>query len=196
MNLPFPLDKDRTALLVMDCQQQILQMLPTELSDAVVRNVSRALEIARSANIRVVFVTVQYRAGHIDASRRNKRVAMFAEKGMLSETNELSDIHPDLAPRDGEAVVVKRRVSALAHTDLTPLLSAMNVETLVLAGVTTSGVVLSTVRQAADNDYRVIVLEDCCADSNHEVHRALMDQVFPAQAEVLDVDAFAAEIAR
>jgi nicotinamidase-related amidase len=58
----------------------------------------------------------------------------------------------------------------------------------VLAGIATSGVVLSTLREAADRDYQLIVLSDCCFDLDAEVHRVLMDKVFPRQAEVLTVE--------
>ena len=51
----------------------------------------------------------------------------------------------------------------------------------------TSGVVLSTVRQAADLDYRLVVLADGCLDADPEVHRVLTEKVFPRQADVLTV---------
>ena len=60
-----------------------------------------------------------------------------------------------------------------------------------LAGISTSGVVLSTVRDAADRDYRLLVLADCCADPDGEVHRVLMEKVLPRQVEVIDLEAFA-----
>src|SRR6185312_10909698 len=84
-----------------------------------------------------------------------------------------------LAPRPTEPVVVKHRVGPFLGTDLAPILSARRAETLVLLGVATSGVVLSTVRHAADVDYRVVVVEDGCADMDAEVHRVLTEKVFP-----------------
>ena len=71
-------------------------------------------------------------------------------------------------------------------TDLHERLQARGIDTLVLAGISTSGVVLSTVRDAHDRDYRVIVLADLCADSDPEVHEVLTAKVFPAQAEVIN----------
>lgn len=138
----------------------------------------------------VIFVRVAYRPAHIDASSRNKRVAMLRDQGRLLEGSASASIVPELAPRDGEPVVVKRRVSALAHTDLQPLLSALQIDTLVLCGLSTSGVVLSTLRQAADADYRILVLRDACADGDAEVHRLLTEKIFPAQATVMPVDEF------
>ncbi len=64
----------------------------------------------------------------------------------------------------------------------------MDVTHLVLIGAATSGVVLSTLREAADRDYRLTVLADGCLDADEEVHRVLHDKVFPRQAEVVSVD--------
>jgi nicotinamidase-related amidase len=57
----------------------------------------------------------------------------------------------------------------------------------VLTGISTSGVVLSTLREAADKDYQITVLSDCCADMDDEVHRVLTTKIFPRQADVLTV---------
>ncbi|MGA2932584.1 MAG: isochorismatase family protein, partial [Acidimicrobiales bacterium] len=89
---------------------------------------------------------------------------------------------------DGDIVVTKRRVSAFAGSDLDVVLRARGARTLVLAGIATSGVVLSTLRQAADLDYGLVVLRDGCADADEEVHRVLLDKVFARQADVLTVD--------
>lgn len=58
---------------------------------------------------------------------------------------------------------------------------------IVLCGVATSGVVLSTVREAADKDYGIAVLRDGCLDGDEEVHRVLMEKIFVKQAKVLGV---------
>ena len=52
-------------------------------------------------------------------------------------------------------------------------------------GHSTSGVILSTVRLAADLDYHLIVVEDGCADRDEEVHSLLMEKVFPRQGTVV-----------
>ena len=80
--------------------------------------------------------------------------------------------------------MVKRRTGAFATTDLEAILRAKEIDTLVLAGIATGGSVLSTVRAAADLDYTVVVLADCCADADEEVHRVLCEKVLPRQATV------------
>ena len=65
------------------------------------------------------------------------------------------------------------------------LLRAHQIQHLVLSGIATGGVVLSTFREAADKDFRVTVLSDGCADGDPEVHSILLTKVFPRQAEVV-----------
>lgn len=90
-----------------------------------------------------------------------------------------------MAPGPEDIVVTKRRVSAFAGSDLDVVLRSQGIDSLVLTGIATSGVVLSTLRQAADLDFGLTVLGDLCADGDPEVHRVLMDKVFPRQAEVM-----------
>jgi nicotinamidase-related amidase len=98
----------------------------------------------------------------------------------------------ELAPGPGETTVVKRRVSAFTGSDLGLVLRSADVDHLVLTGIATSGVVLSTVREAADRDYRLTVLSDACLDADPEVHRVRIEKVFPRQADVLSVDEWVA----
>ncbi|KAK9321301.1 Isochorismatase-like protein [Lipomyces orientalis] len=100
----------------------------------------------------------------------------------------------DVAPCEGDVLVTKRRVSAFTGSDLDVVLRSLEVESIVLVGVATSGVVLSTVRQAADLDFRVTVLEDLCMDIDPEVQRILIEKVFPRQAKVTSSIQWIAEL--
>jgi nicotinamidase-related amidase len=93
-------------------------------------------------------------------------------------------------------MVTKRRVSAFTGSDLEVLLRSGGIDSLVLAGIATSGVVLSTLRQAADLDYRLTVLADGCLDADPEVHQVLLGKLFPRQAEVTSVAEWAASLRR
>lgn len=64
----------------------------------------------------------------------------------------------------------------------------MEIDTLILCGISTSGFVLSTLREAEDKDYAIRVLSDACLDGDPEVHRVLTEKVFPRQAEVMTAD--------
>lgn len=183
------------ALLIMDFQQDVIAMLAAGGSGAAVERAGAAIDGARAHRLPVIFVRVAFRDGYPEAAARNKRMGVLRDKGLLRESSPGAQIAPELGPRADEPVVVKRRVSALAHTDLPTLLRTNDIDTLVLAGLATSGVVLSTLRQAADADYRLVVLEDACADADTEVHRVLMGKVFPTQASVMSVQAFLRELA-
>ena len=102
----------------------------------------------------------------------------------MAETDDATQIHPAISPQPGDIVVIKRRVSAFTGSDLEVILRSQGIDSLVLAGIATSGVVLSTLRQAADLDYALTVLEDGCADMDPEVHRVLTEKVYPRQARV------------
>jgi nicotinamidase-related amidase len=173
-----------TALLVMDVQNGIMQRVGDP--DYAAR-VAAAVTAARDAGIRVVYVVVRLRAGHPELSGRNKAFGALPP-GALTEGDPATDVHEDVAPLPGEPVVAKKRVSAFTGSDLEVILRSGGIEHLVLAGVATSGVVLSTLRQAADLDYRLTVLADGCYDPDPEVHRVLTEKVFPRQADVVTIE--------
>lgn len=181
-----------TALLVMDFQNSIVERLG---SDAVLGAARRAADAARSAGIPVLFVRVAFRAGFPEVADDNRIFAALKQRGESgTEQHAGARIADALGRRDDEPVVTKRRVSAFAGSDLDVLLRAGRIRNLVLAGIATSGVVLSTVRQAADLDFGLTVLADACADGDPEVHRVLTEKVFPRQAVVTSVDEWAATL--
>jgi nicotinamidase-related amidase len=179
----FTVDPKTAALVVMDFQTAIVEMVATA-KDALLAPTVKLVEAARKAGMRVIYVVVGFRAGYPEVSPRNPSFAPVRESGRFAEGATGTEVHAAVAPRPGEVVVTKHRVSAFAGTDFDMILRANGIETLVLAGIATSGVVLSTVRHAADADYRLVVVEDCCADRDAEVHRVLMEKVFARQATV------------
>jgi nicotinamidase-related amidase len=148
-----------------------------------------AIEAARAARILVVYVRVAFRSGLPEVSPKNKIFSNIAQgaQARYMDADPSTQIHPAVAPQEGDVVVTKRRVSAFAGSDLDVVLRAGEIDTLVLAGIATSGVVLSTTREAADRDFRLVVLSDACCDADSEVHRVLVEKVFPRQAEVMTV---------
>lgn len=179
----------------MDIQTGTVAMLPD--SQPLLQNLGKAITAARSAQIPVIFVVVGFRKGipEITAGTTNKSFAAIKSAGYPG-IEEPIQIDPAIAPQPGEMVVTKRRVSAFAGSDLEVILRGHKIEHLVLAGIATSGVVLSTLREAADKDYRLSVLSDGCADRDPEVHRVLLDKVFPRQADVLTTAEWAAGLGK
>jgi len=177
----------RPVLLVMDFQHGIVERFS---ASTVIEAADRAVKAARSAEIPVIFVRVAFRPGYPEIAESNATFsAMAASAGdQYTESHPATQVHASLQPLEAEPVVIKRRVSAFTGSDLEVLLRGLGVDTLILAGISTSGVVLSTLRQAADLDYGLVVLSDACADTDAEVHRVLTEKVFPRQAQVTTTD--------
>jgi len=168
-----------TALLVMDVQPGILDRIPDHA--AYLARLTETVRAARRHSVPVIHVVVGFRAGLPEVSAKNQSF------GALKQTQPgfLIDPRPAIAPEGNEVVVTKRRVSAFAGSDLEVILRGGEIEHLVLSGISTSGVVLSTLREAADKDYRLTVLADSCVDTDAEVHAVLTGKVFPRQAQVM-----------
>jgi nicotinamidase-related amidase len=176
----------KSALLVMDVQRGIVDRFTLD-ADYLPR-LRRAIDAARAGGIPVIYVVIGFRPGYPEVSARNTTFSAMSATGAFSGDDPSAEVHPDVAPRPGDIVVTKKRISAFVGSDLDMVLRASEVDTLVLSGIATSGVVLSTLRQAADLDYGLVVLEDACLDPDPEVHRVLTGKVFPRQAEVVTVD--------
>ena len=183
-----------TALLVMDVQQSIVDRFRGEAG--YLPRLATAADAARGAGIRVMYVIIAFRPGYPEVSPSNPTFAGIRGSGRYIDGDPGSLIHPAVAPAPGEVIISKRRVSAFAGSDLDMVLRAGDVDSLVLAGIATSGVLLSTLRQAADLDYRLTVLADGCLDADPEVHRVLLEKVFPRQAQVTPIADWTASIYR
>ena len=182
-----------TALLVMDVQQGIVDRFNGD--EEYLPRLAAAVSAARAAGTRVIYVTVGFRTGYPEVSERNKSFATIAGSGRFADGDPGSAIPSAVAPASGDVIVTKRRVSAFTGSDLEVVLRAGGIDHLVLAGIATSGVVLSTLRQAADLDYRLTVLADGCLDADPEVHRVLTEKVFPRQADVVRIADWTASLA-
>lgn len=178
------LDREHTALLIMDYQNAMVANVAEKYPDLLDRT-SAVLAAARAANLTIIYIVVQFREGYPEVSPRNRSFAALSQAGRLLAGSPGTEIHAQVGPRPGEIVLAKCRVGAFSTTPLETILRAQGITSLVLCGIATSGVVLSTVRWAADMDYELVVVEDCCADSDDEVHRVLTQKVFPRQASVV-----------
>jgi nicotinamidase-related amidase len=178
------IEPNRTALLAMDFQNEIVARLGQKAADAVER-AATLIAAARKAGVAVIHVVVGFRPGYPEVTTRNVAFSTITGTGRFVTGTPGADIAPAVRPADAEVVVVKHRVSAFAGTDLEMILRARGIDALILTGLATSGVVLSTLRAAADADHRLFVVKDACADADDEVHRVLTEKVFSRQATVL-----------
>jgi nicotinamidase-related amidase len=183
-DLTTPLEADHTALLVMDYQAGIVVRVPA--SDELVARARAAIELVRGWGGQVGYVRVAFEDEDFDVPETSRMGASVRGSGQAFRADSPTTAIDDrLAPEPGDVVVRKTRVGAFSTTDLHEQLQDLGVDTLVLAGISTSGVVLSTVIEAHDLDYRVFVLADGCADTDAEVHAFLLERIFPKRADVI-----------
>ncbi len=161
------INRSKTAVIAMDFQMRQLSFFPKEFQDDIIARAKKVLARARQDGMLIINVEVQ----------RGERTPETA-------------IHPAMIPPPGELLLTKRKAGPFSTTNLNEVLQKRGIDTLVLMGLRTMGCVLTAVRWAVDIDYRVIVLSDCCADQDAEVHRVLMEKVFPWQASVITSQEF------
>jgi nicotinamidase-related amidase len=179
------LERHHTALLIADFYAAFMGTLPHAVERQVVATTQHLQAEARAAGIFVCYCATVFRPGYVEISERNKTFSARKHSGQPAVGDPVQLIHPAVAPLPSEVVVGKHRVNALYGTALDLILRANDLTTLIILGYATSGVVLSTVRYAADLDYRLVVVEDCCADQDPDVHDFLTQRLFPRQAEVI-----------
>ena len=163
------LDRDRTAVIIMDFQNRIVNTASSD-PQGVVKNAAQVLAGARRAGMPVIHVVHR--------------------GGAFKEVSPDTEIHPGVAPAPEDHVISKTKTSPFSTTGLDVMLREMGRDSLVLMGVATSGCVLSTVRWATDINYKVVVVSDGCDDPDPEVHRVLTEKVYPRQASVLTAQEF------
>jgi nicotinamidase-related amidase len=181
--------QQNTALLVMDIQGVTVNRLKD--STPFINSITKAIQTARKRKMPVIYVIVGFRKGYPEVSLNNKSFSLLKNRTQ-NYTEETIKVHASIAPEPDDVIITKKRVSAFTGSDLEVVLRSLEIKHLVLSGIATSGVVLSTLREAADKDYEITVLSDCCADMDEEVHRVLTTKIFPRQAEVISSEEWCA----
>ncbi len=178
------IDPARTALLVMDYQNGVIGRVAD--GDELIAAAREAIELMRERGGHIGYVRVAFADGEAPTGTMGSRIDADAARTTFHADAPATQVHDGIAPRDGDIVVRKTRVGPFGTTDLDARLRERGVDTLLLAGISTSGVVLSTVRDGHDRDYRLIVVSDLCADFEPDVHAFLTERIFPRQADVID----------
>jgi nicotinamidase-related amidase len=178
---------ETTALLLMDFQRMVVDSYAVD-KEALLDRVRRLAEAARNSGAMVIHVVVSFQLGYPEVSGQNSVFSNLKAAELLALGDPAVEIYPELTPQPGDVVVRKQRVSAFTGTNLDMILRSNNIDTLLLTGILTQGVVLSTLRHAADMDYRAVVVADGCSDKDPEVQRVLMEKIFPFQARVATVE--------
>jgi nicotinamidase-related amidase len=188
-----PLDPTKTATLSLDVQGGIFSFLPGAVAS--LPAAAAAVAASRKAGIRVIHVGLGFEPGYPEISPKNVRFSALKERGAFLKGSDSARIHPDVF-QEGDLVIHKHRVGAFSGNELAMVLRAQGIETLVLFGIATSGIVLSTVRAAFDLDFSCIVVKDACFDGDEEVHRVLTEKIFVGPATVVTAAELPAEFAR
>ncbi|QDH14218.1 cysteine hydrolase [Formicincola oecophyllae] len=186
----------KTALMLMDYQDYILEnYLSPDQAQGAVGAAGRLLAYARAQAVPIIHIMVAFEAGYPSVSPNNVMFAAIKREkmGLLGQPG--TAITQALAPRPGETVVVKNRVGAFTGTNLAMILRAQNINTLVMGGVITSGVVMSTLRQAFDLDYTPCLVGPACGDATAETNQVLLGCVPSWLADVVDIEGGLARLA-
>jgi len=179
-------DPTHSAVLCLDCQSGIVSIYAGKNPDFL-PNAAMVLDRSRQSGITVIYVKVGFRPNLPEINSRNTLLAAIKASPQHQQlfTGPIGEIHPAITPRYDDITITKRRINAFAGTDLNIILRAKEVDTLILFGISTSGAILSTLLDAFDQDYRLFVIKDCCADLDLDIHDCLIGKFFPQRATVL-----------
>lgn len=136
----------------------------------ILANTARAIAAARAADVPVGYVRVGFSPDYREAPQNSPIFSGAKKNGIFKLGTSGTEVHPALAPEDGDFDIVKHRVSPFYATSLEAILRAHAIERIVMCGVSTNGVVHSGAREAHDRDYEVVIFEDCCAGVTADEH--------------------------
>ena len=191
------IDKEHTALLVMDFENDIVHengafkdfgfAAMVKQNDVLAKS-ARLLDAARHSGVKVIYVIIKYRPGYPERPGNSGLFAGTIQANAIVDGTWGAEIHEAVAPQDGEPVVTKRGVSAFYGSDLAALLATGGINTLLLSGVATNFVVEGTAREAADQGYNVVIVGDCCASASQEAHDAALNTTLPFLSTISNLD--------
>jgi nicotinamidase-related amidase len=178
---------ERPALLVIDLINAFTDPetdLGSDVSD-VVEQTARLLAAFRDHDLPRYFTTVAYEESYGDAGQFIEKVPALRELRLGTDAVEVDD---RLAPEGDERVVLKKYASAFFGTDLQTELTTQRVDTLVLAGVTTSGCIRATAVDSLQHGYRTIVPADAVGDRAEGPHHANLFDIDAKYGDVVTTD--------
>jgi len=155
--------------------------------DQVIERAGRLLSGARAAGMPVVSVRIAFRPDHADVIQNARIFRDVVRLGAMTEGSWGAAFLDGLGPLPGEFVVTHNRIGAFHGSSLGDVLRVLGAGRLILAGVATSSVVLTTVGQAVDLGYEVMVAEDACSAARAQMHTAALE-VMSIVADIVRVD--------
>ncbi|ELY47048.1 isochorismatase family protein [Natronorubrum bangense] len=178
---------EQPALLVIDLINAFTDpetSLGSDVAD-VLDATERLLAAFREHDLPRYFTTVAFEESYGDAGRFIEKVPALRELRLGTEAVEVAD---QIEPVGDERVILKKYASAFFGTDLETELTTQRVDTLVLAGVTTSGCIRATAVDSLQHGYRTIVPEDAVGDRAEGPHRANLFDIDAKYGDVVTTD--------
>ena len=192
------IDKNKTALLIMDVQNDIVHAegkykdfgSPAHAKERnIFEHIKKVLDKARQVGLKVVHVKFGMRDFEAEVKNNHTPILEAVSNLKACDLNSWGgEIYDLLKPVEGEAVVEKNRINSFHGTNLKQILDEADIDTLILAGVATNYVVEATARHASDDDYKLIVLEDCCSSMNQEMHNFSIQNILSNLGEIKTAD--------
>jgi nicotinamidase-related amidase len=184
------LDPTKTALLTLDLQKGIFETAPA--AHVVIPCAAKVVEFARKKQFQIIHVGLGFSEGHPEVPDFESSFLRAKQKNLFVKGSPSAEFHPEIF-RPGELTVYKQRISAFSENHLELILRARKIENLILLGISTSGIVFSTLRRAFDLDFQCTVIKDACFDTDEEVHRVLCEKLFPKHAKAVSANEFITE---
>nr|WP_296223788.1 isochorismatase family cysteine hydrolase [Ralstonia sp. UBA689] len=172
----------KTALLVMHYQTDILELFPS-VAPTLLSNTRKLCDAARAAGVSVYFAKIHFSPSYPEVSPLNKNGQGMKQLGLFVNDR----ISPELGRQANEPLIIAHRASVFFGTDLQVRLSAQGVDTLLMVGIASTGVMLSSVAHASDADFRLFTVKDCCYDPDQVVHEHLFSTAFDSRTTVLSL---------
>ena len=182
------IDVKHTAVVSLHIQKSTAQL--TGVTDEMMDRVAAVLNGARQAGMLVIHQTTQFRKGYPEVSPRNRTLSNVKKTGVLQPGMSSAELHAKAAALPGDIIAAGSRGSGFFGSDMESVLKANDITCLVLFGISTGGAVNLTMGYGFDLDYELVMLEDCCADTDMELHRVLFRQLFPRRATVMTAQEF------
>ncbi|CAG8542904.1 21821_t:CDS:2 [Dentiscutata erythropus] len=177
---------ENAAFIFCDYQNDVIGMFQT--SNTLNQFLTRSKQLftavhqaQQKKNISCFSVGLYFRPGYPEVSPNNRHFENLKSLGRLVDGTKGAEFIDGMVPRDNDIVIQKRRTDAFYNTDLQMILESRNIHHIILSGIATGDVILSTTRSAADRDMSITVVRDCCFDGSDMVQNVLMDEIFPKQ---------------
>ncbi len=173
------IDPQRTAVLLLDVQKDLVEITPGLKQNRVIENMAGVLKAARRRKLPVIHITASVRADFLDLPKDNPLWDGLRRKRQLIIGTKGAAIDPRVRPLKNELVLNKTCVDPFLTTNLGQALQNADANTIILMGLWTNYVVEATARHASDMGYRVFLVREALASNTIENHEFALNKILP-----------------